>query len=92
VIRGAFDPLIAAHAERLAELKKSGAPLLVLISDAPNEILPAEARAQLVAGLAVVDYVAIESADGPSATIALEKEHAAQLEQLIERVHARQQA
>ena len=87
VVSGSFDPLTAAHAERLAGLKR---PLLVLIADPENPILPALARAQLVAGLAVVDHVAISSPHCPVATIRLEQEHAALFEALLERVHARQ--
>jgi hypothetical protein len=91
VITGYFDPLIATHAERLTSLKRDGVPLLVLIATPPAAILPAAARAQLVAGLAVVDYVC----DHPGALtphLTLEAEHAELLEQLIRHVHARQQA
>jgi len=95
VVTGYFDPLLAAHAERLAELKREGLPLMVAIADPENPILPARARAELVAGLAVVDYV-VESVDGlvPGFTpnFRLEQEDRARLEELIEHVHARQQA
>jgi len=91
VISGYFDPLIAFHAERLASLKRDGAPLLVLIATPPTAILPAAARAQLVAGLAVVDYVC-DSPGALSPQIALEAEHAELFEQLIRHVRARQRA
>ncbi len=91
VISGYFDPLIASHAERLASLKRGGVPLLVLISTPPAAILPAAARAQLVAGLAVVDYVC-DDPGGLSPHLALEAEHAELLEQLIRHVRARQRA
>jgi hypothetical protein len=90
VISGYFDPLIASHAERLASLKH-GAPLLVLIATPPAAILPAAARAQLVAGLAAVDYVC-DSPGGLSPHVAMEAEHVEVLEQLIRHVHARQRA
>lgn len=89
VVTGYFDPLLAAHAERLIGLKREGLPLLIALADPENPILPASARAELVAGLAVVDYVA-ESADGLTANVRLEQEHSRRLEELIEQVHARQ--
>jgi glycerol-3-phosphate cytidylyltransferase-like family protein len=91
VVSGYFDPLLAAHADRLHELKHAGTPLLVAIADPPHAILPARARAELVASLAVVDYVA-ESLDGLAAQTHLETEDARRLEDLIAHVHARQRA
>jgi len=91
VVSGYFDPLVASHAERLTELKHERAPLLVLIATPADAILPARARAELVAGLAVVDYVC-ETADAAAPHLALEREHAERLTQLIEQVHARQRA
>ena len=91
VVSGYFDPLLASHAERLAELKNENAPLLVLIATPADAILPPRARAELVAGLAVVDYVC-ETADGVAPHLSLEREHTARLAQLIEHAHARQRA
>jgi hypothetical protein len=92
VVSGVFDPMIVEHAERLKELKRPGKPLLVLISPSPNEILPALARAHLIAGLESVDYVSVAAPDGPKADIGIEKEDAVRLQKLIEHVHARQRA
>ena len=91
MVSGYFDPLVASHAQRLAELKQDGAPLLVLISTPQDPILPARARAELVASLGVVDHVA-ESAEGLSPHLRLEHEDIVRLEQLTARVHARQRA
>jgi bifunctional ADP-heptose synthase (sugar kinase/adenylyltransferase) len=91
VISGYFDPLIASHAERLAELKPAGARLLVLIATPDNAILPAAARAELVAGLRCVDYVS-ELADGLAAQIHLEEEDGRRFTELLAHVHARQKA
>ena len=89
VVSGYFDPLVASHAERLAELKPSGAKLLVLIATPENPILPAAARAQLVAGLRDVDYV-VELTDGLTPQIRLEQEDAERFAALLAHVHARQ--
>jgi hypothetical protein len=91
VISGHFDPLTAAHARRLAELKRPGTPLLVAIATPPDMILPARARAELVAALAVVDHVA-ESADGLTPAVRLEDEDETRRAALIRHVHARQSA
>jgi bifunctional ADP-heptose synthase (sugar kinase/adenylyltransferase) len=91
VVSGSFDPMVASHAERLEALKEAGRPLLVLITAPPNPILDSRARAQLVAGLAAVDYVCDEPGS-LAAQIALDREHADRLTQLIEHVHARQRA
>jgi hypothetical protein len=82
VVSGYFDPLLASQAARLVELKPKGKKLLVLIADPKNPILPTAARAQLVASLAVVDYVT--ELTGPAPYIHLEQEHAASLANLLE--------
>src|SRR5271155_1933173 len=89
VVSGYFDPMVASHAERLASLK-TGAKLLVLIATPENAILPAAARAELIAGLRAVDYVA-EIADGLTPQIRLEQEDAERFSDLLKHVHARQQ-
>ena len=89
IVSGYFDPLRAAHVDRLQDLKRAGAPLLVLIADPENAILPSRARAELVAGLKVVDYVT-ESPEGIQAHHRLEPEDLQRLEELIAHVHARQ--
>lgn len=91
IVSGYFDPLLASHAERLQSLKREGTPLLVLIADPGNPILPARARAELVAGLAVVNHVS-ESGNGLTAHVQLDREHEKCLDALIERVHTRQRA
>lgn len=95
IVSGYFDPVTSEHAERLRGLKESGRPLLILIATPADPILPAEARAQLVAALKYVDYVTITSGRYPSGLIPhvqLEAEDAERLEKLIRHVHTRQQA
>jgi len=89
VVSGYFDPLIAVLADDLADLKRAGSLLLVLIRSSENAILPARARAELVAALAVVDYVC-DTECGAEPHLRLEKEHDRRLKELIARVHARQ--
>jgi hypothetical protein len=91
VVSGYFDPLIASHAERLAALKTDSTKLLVLIATPKNAILPAAARAELVAGLRAVDYVS-ELADGLVPQVNLEQEDDRRFEALLRHVHLRQKA
>jgi bifunctional ADP-heptose synthase (sugar kinase/adenylyltransferase) len=59
VVSGFFDPLLADHARRLAEIAGWDNTLMVLVTSPPDPILPARARAEMVAALAVVSYVVI---------------------------------
>lgn len=54
---GCFDPLVAAHAQRLEQLRGGAARVMVVVTDPVQPILPARARAELVAALSVVDFV-----------------------------------
>jgi len=95
IVSGYFDPVISVHAERLQGLKEAGRPLLVLIATPADAILPAEARAQLIAALECVDYVTIIGAVYPDRLnphTQLEAEHVEQVAQLIRHVQTRQQA
>jgi len=92
VVSGHFDPMVASHAEQLAGLKH-GKPLLIVITTPPEPILPPLARAQLVAGLAIVDYVCDSWVPGEiTPHITLEAQHRDRLTDLIRHVHARQRA
>jgi hypothetical protein len=95
VVSGYFDPLIAAFADELAGLKRPGSPLVVLIRSTGQAILPARARAELVAALAVVDYVCDAESNVESlleSATHLEGEHDRRLKELVAHVHARQKA
>jgi glycerol-3-phosphate cytidylyltransferase-like family protein len=85
LVTGHFDPLTAEHARRLELLKQPGRALVVVITSPEQPILPARARAELVAGLAAVDRVFIASE--------IAHEEAADLErtrELIQHVRTRQ--
>ena len=56
---GWFDPLIAVHARRLERLRDGDARVVVVVTDPVQPILPARARAELVAALSAVDFVVL---------------------------------
>jgi cytidyltransferase-like protein len=56
---GYFDPMHAGHVRRLRELCEDGQRLNVVVTDPPEPILPARARAELVAALDCVAAVVI---------------------------------
>jgi bifunctional ADP-heptose synthase (sugar kinase/adenylyltransferase) len=57
LITGHFDVLIAEHVRRLREIHNGAGALFVMVIDPPAPVLAARARAELVAALAMVDYV-----------------------------------
>jgi bifunctional ADP-heptose synthase (sugar kinase/adenylyltransferase) len=57
IVTGYFDVIVAEHVRRLREIKNGSGVLVVVILDPPEALLAGRARAELVAGLAVVDYV-----------------------------------
>lgn len=57
IVTGYFDVLVADHIRRLREIAVDGARLFVVVLDPPAPLLPARARAEMVAALAMVDYV-----------------------------------
>jgi bifunctional ADP-heptose synthase (sugar kinase/adenylyltransferase) len=61
-LSGYFDPLLAEHVRMLRQNTAAGCRLVVEIANPPQPLLPARARAELVAALAIVDYVVL--ADG----------------------------
>ena len=84
--------MTAAHAVRLSELRRDGEQFVVAVLDPPDPLLPARARAELVAGLAAVDYVVVSSVNGLSAseTIHEEEQDLMRRRALCEHVMARQ--
>jgi bifunctional ADP-heptose synthase (sugar kinase/adenylyltransferase) len=57
VVTGYFDVLVAEHVARLREIGRTSGTLFVLVLDPPAPLLGTRARAELVAALAMVDYV-----------------------------------
>ena len=70
LVTGHFDPLTSVHARRLSELAETNGPLFVLITDPPDAILPAGARAELVASLACVRCIVLPPPEGADAILA----------------------
>ena len=93
LVSGYFDPLLAAHAARLAGLMAPDRRLVVLIENPPDPILPAAARAELVAGLRGVNAVVLPGADGKaplSAAVKLAAEDAQRTAAFQQHVQQRQ--
>ena len=97
-VTGCFDPLTAAHLERLEQIASAHpGGLTVIITDLADAILPSLARAQLVAGLRPVHRVIVAGdrleeicAQAPSEAIYREESAEKLIRQdLIRHVHAR---
>jgi len=58
-ISGHFDPLLAEHVGRLRQAREPGSWLVVEVTNPVRPLLPQRARAELVAALAMVDYVVL---------------------------------
>lgn len=85
LITGHFDPLTAAHARRISELKQAGKPLVVVITSPAEPILPARARAELVAALGAVDHVIVADE-----VVHEEPADAERTRRLVAHIHSRQ--
>jgi hypothetical protein len=59
IVPGLFDPLTVVEAKRIKAVSERGRKLAAIVLDGKMTLLPAEARAALVAGLRAVDVVAI---------------------------------
>jgi bifunctional ADP-heptose synthase (sugar kinase/adenylyltransferase) len=90
LVTGFFDPLLAAHARRLEELARPGGTLFVAVRDPEHPLLPARARAELVAALRVVDYVILGGAIAADAFFQEEAADERLTRELIQHVHDRQ--
>lgn len=63
VVPGLFDPLTAVQAKRISALAARGSKLAAVVLNGQEALLPAHARAALIAGLRGVDLVAIAHAE-----------------------------
>lgn len=86
VISGCFDPLLAAHAERLASAKRNGAKVVVVLVEPAEPILATRARAELVAALRCVDLVVTDDGGGLVPELRFENEDASAAGQFVAHV------
>jgi glycerol-3-phosphate cytidylyltransferase-like family protein len=98
IVTGYFDPVTAAHARRLREIHAEHSGIVVFLSDLPHPVLPAQARAELLAAMRMVDYVVLPQERARSVPLqpgselrVLHEEEAdeARFKKLIEHVHER---
>jgi hypothetical protein len=91
-----FDVLLAEHVRALEGLAR---PLVVAVLPRAGELLSQRARAELAAGLRMVDYVVIADDTGAEALLArlrparivrMEEDDARRIRQLMEHVRNRQ--
>jgi hypothetical protein len=57
LVTGYFDVLVVDHLRRLEELARDGNKVMAVVLDPPESLLAPRARAELVAALAMIDYV-----------------------------------
>jgi bifunctional ADP-heptose synthase (sugar kinase/adenylyltransferase) len=67
-LTGSFDPLLAEHVRRLRQYATPGQLLVVEITNPAKPLLPQRARAELVAALAIVDFVVLKNDAATSQT------------------------
>jgi len=100
-VTGCFDPLLSGHARRLESIRGGAAALMVVIVEPERPLMTARARAELVAGLAAVDYVVVPGEEGfeallarlPAAEVTREEAtHEEVRRELIQHVQTRQRA
>ena len=84
-VTGAFDPLLAEHARQLRGFAQPDQTLIVVISNIEAPLLSQRARAELVAGLSMVDHVVMKGGPADSR----DPDEARIAEQFIARVVAR---
>ena len=72
IVVGQFDPLTVAQAKRLNALKAQGGKLMALVLESDQSLLPATARALLMAALRDMDAVAVAAPESWRANLPLE--------------------
>jgi hypothetical protein len=89
-VTGYFDPLTAAHANRLREIRSQHSGVVVFLSEPAKAVLPARARAELIAALRAVDAVAIRPLELAGIPVIHEEPaDEARFADLVRRVHRR---
>lgn len=88
LVAGPFDPLLAVHARQLEQLKGAAPLLAVLLTEPPEPVLPAAARAELVAALRCVDIVVLPGGAPPAGAIDVTADHLRWRGELLSRIAA----
>jgi bifunctional ADP-heptose synthase (sugar kinase/adenylyltransferase) len=70
LVTGYFDVLVVDHLRRLKELAHDDGKLMAVVLDPPESLLTPRARAELVAALAMVDYVVLAGQNDPGELLA----------------------
>jgi len=100
VVAGYFDPLLASHARRLAEIA-GASRVIALVTSPARPLLPLAARTGLVAALAAVERAVEVPPEAlwdvlravPPERLTLEQAaDARRTEELVKHIHARQNA
>lgn len=90
VVSGTFDPLLRQHADALAALRAGASALAVVVTEPAEPLLPARARAELVAALHCVDAVFLAAPGAPPADVRLEEAHELLRASFLRHVRSRQ--
>lgn len=86
ILAGFFDPMTAEQANRIARRREPGRKLAVVVLESGESLLPATARAAMVAALRCVDAVAVatpEQVNVDREEIAAERARTAEFVQFI---------
>ncbi|HEY3442099.1 MAG TPA: hypothetical protein VGK29_15170 [Paludibaculum sp.] len=89
LVSGWFDPMLAVHAARIDEIPDQFS-VAVQILDPPDPLLPARARAELVAALRRVDLVILDEEQTLTPALRLEVEEAELRARFLAHVRERQ--
>ena len=65
-VTGTFDPLLVEHARHLRQFAEPDHTLIVIVTNPAESLLSQRARAELVAGLSMVDHVVLKDGPAPS--------------------------
>lgn len=75
IAAGTFDPLLASHAAQAAQARPEGGRLAIIIKEPAEPILDARARAEMTAGLAAADLVALDAPGLPEPDVTWTSQH-----------------
>jgi bifunctional ADP-heptose synthase (sugar kinase/adenylyltransferase) len=101
LVVGFFDPVTIAHVRRLREIRERCGAVTLVLAHLERPVLPARARAEVLAGLSVVDYVVLPQEraltvvlqrTGDALVFREENADLARFEALVNHIHQRHSA